>query len=493
LARKLTVLSTLASGVALVVACVAFGVYDRSTSRETALRNLSVQAQIIGSNSVAALLFNDPQAAESTLAALAASPSIISAAVYDRRGHVFARFNRSPGEPPREPDPVSPDATEAQRFTDREIVVLRRIAMDGRPVGSVAIRSDLRDLDARRAQYVGMIGTVLLASVLVASLMSWLSQRTISGPIEELAGIARRISDDKDYSVRARAAHGTDEMSVLTQTFNDMLTHIQARDRSLHEAHQVLEDRVQQRTAELEAVNKELEAFSYSVSHDLRAPLRHVTGFVALLEDHSRDQLDAQSARYLQTISQAAKRMGQLIDDLLAFSRIGRGQFAPRAVDLNDVVREAWQEVNVPGATAGREVAYHTATLPSVEGDPSLLRLAMINLLSNALKYTAPRRRTQIDVGASDAGANEVVVFVRDNGVGFDMQYADKLFGVFQRLHRADEFEGTGIGLANVKRIVHRHGGRVWAEARPDQGATFYFSLPTTQKPATGRRERVQA
>jgi PAS domain S-box-containing protein len=231
---------------------------------------------------------------------------------------------------------------------------------------------------------------------------------------------------------------------------------------------------LQQHMIELAAVNRELEAFSYSVSHDLRAPLRHITGFAMMLEESSAAALDAEGRRYLRTITDSARRMGRLIDDLLLFSRVGRAQLTRARVDLNDLVRDAQREVSAD--LNGRRVHWRIGDLPVVQGDPSLLRLVLVNLLSNALKYSATRPESHVEIAAAPAG-DEMVVSVRDNGVGFDMQYADKLFGVFQRLHSADEFEGTGIGLANVRRIVQRHGGRTWAEGRVDGGATFYFSL----------------
>jgi PAS domain S-box-containing protein len=229
---------------------------------------------------------------------------------------------------------------------------------------------------------------------------------------------------------------------------------------------------------ELAALNQELEAFSYSVSHDLRAPLRHVTGFAALLEAHSSATLDEKGRRYLTTITAAASRMGRLIDDLLSFSRMGRTPLAKRQVPLDDLVQDVRREVSA--GLDDRKIEWTIRPLPAVEADPSMLRLAMINLLSNAVKYSSPRTPAHIEIGTNGHHGNgdETVFFVRDDGVGFDMQYAPKLFGVFQRLHGADEFEGTGIGLANVRRIIQRHGGRVWAEAEVDRGATFYVSLP---------------
>jgi PAS domain S-box-containing protein len=235
---------------------------------------------------------------------------------------------------------------------------------------------------------------------------------------------------------------------------------------------------LEQYADDVSAANRELEAFSYSVSHDLRAPLRHVTGFAALLEREAGATLSDQGKRYLRTITDAATRMGRLIDDLLAFSRVGRSPVVARPVSLDDLVREAQREI--AAELDGREVVWSITPLPTVDADPSLLRLVFVNLLSNAVKYTGTRERAVIEVGAC-SGRGEVTVFVRDNGVGFDPQYAHKLFGVFQRLHSAEEFEGTGIGLANVRRIVQRHGGRTWADGQIDRGATFYVALPTKE------------
>jgi PAS domain S-box-containing protein len=238
-----------------------------------------------------------------------------------------------------------------------------------------------------------------------------------------------------------------------------------------------LEAQVAERTRELEVVNQDLEAFAYSVSHDLRAPLRHASGFAELLRRHSGDSLDEKGRDYIAKIQSATTRMGRLIDDLLAFSRTGRTAFRKQVVSLDDLVREAQRDLSAEAA--GRDVVWETPPLGEVHADPALLRLVLLNLLSNALKYTRGRSPARIEVAAhEESPGGEVVVRVRDNGVGFDMQFADKLFGVFQRLHSSDAFEGTGIGLANVRQIVRRHGGRTWAHATPGEGAEFFFSLP---------------
>jgi light-regulated signal transduction histidine kinase (bacteriophytochrome) len=237
-----------------------------------------------------------------------------------------------------------------------------------------------------------------------------------------------------------------------------------------------LEQRVAERTAQLESANKELESFSYSVSHHLRAPLRHIDGFLGLLKGRAGTALDAQCQRYIATTSDAARRMGTLIDDLLAFAHMGRKEMTRIQVDLGALIQDVIREFEPE--TQGRDVGWRIAELPVVAGDRAMLRVAVVNLISNALKFTRPRARAEIEIGCQPGQNGETVVFVRDNGVGFDMTYVDKLFGVFQRLHGVDEFEGTGIGLANVHRVITRHGGRVWAEGMVDGGATFYISLP---------------
>lgn len=235
-----------------------------------------------------------------------------------------------------------------------------------------------------------------------------------------------------------------------------------------------LELRVAARTADLQAANKELEAFSYSVSHDLRAPLRAVDGFSqAVLEDYGA-QLPEEGRRCLQTIRNGAQRMGNLIDDLLTFSRLSRLPLNKQAVNMAGLAREALHELN--GQRNGRQIDVRIGDLPGCEGDPALLKQVWVNLLSNAIKYTQKREAAVVDVGSREEQGKKIY-FVCDNGTGFDMQYAHKLFGVFQRLHRADEFEGTGVGLAIVQRIVHRHGGRIWVQAALDRGAEFYFTL----------------
>jgi signal transduction histidine kinase len=237
----------------------------------------------------------------------------------------------------------------------------------------------------------------------------------------------------------------------------------------------VLNEELAKRSEELQAINKELEAFAYSVSHDLRAPIRHISGFTELLQKSVATVVNDRGQRHMSMILESAKRMGNLIDDLLAFSRIGRAETHKTMVSLQQLVQEAQSEL--AQETEGRNINWKVGKLPACYGDRSMLRLVLVNLISNAVKFTRTRPQAEIEIGSTNHKPDQIVMFIKDNGVGFDMKYVNKLFGVFQRLHAPEAFEGTGIGLATVQRIVHRHGGRAWAEAALDKGATFYFSL----------------
>src|SRR6266850_930082 len=379
IAKKLISLNMLASGAALVMACIAFVGYDLITFRQAMVHNLSIQAQVAGSNSVSPLLFNDSQAAENTLSALKAAPNIVSAAIYTVDGRPFASYSREGGTTIIELPSIPSGQVEAHWFKDGHLVVARRIVFQGAPTGTVYIRSDLHEISRRLNRFAGIAALVLLASLIAAFLVASIFQRAVADPIVHLAEVSRIVSGDKDYAKRATPTGKGDEPDMLIGAFNEMLGKIQEREEALRVAHDELEQRVEERTTQLAAANKELEAFSYSVSHDLRAPLRSIDGFsLALLEDYA-DRLDDEGKDYLMRIRTAAQRMAQLIDDLLNLSRVSRAPIEPETINLsslaNNVVRDLQQ--------ADRERIVEIAITPDLvaRGDQRLMRIVLENLL----------------------------------------------------------------------------------------------------------------
>ena len=316
---------------------------------------------------------------------------------------------------------------------------------------------------------------VLAVVLLIAFAGAWaLSELAIRRQIARISNALKSFSGG-DLGARIGGIYPEGEIGGLMAAIDRDFALIQGQRRMIERLNTNLEQRVVERTAELAAINAELESFSYSVSHDLRMPLRHIDGYIGLLKDTFGDQLSEEAQRYLRVVAESSRNMGKLIDDLLAFSRMGRAEYSESAVELDPLVVGVIDSMQAD--TKGRDIVWTLPSLPVVRGDAAMLRQVFSNLIGNALKYSRPRPRACIEIGCDGVVDDRLVLYVKDNGVGFDMQYTGKLFGVFQRLHRADEFEGNGIGLANVRRIISRHGGRVWAEAAEDQGATFFFTL----------------
>jgi len=472
IARKLTWMNVLVSGTALLSACLAFFAYDQYTFREDLIRSLAAQAQIIGSNSVSAILFNDPQSADNTLSALRNQPDIIAAGILTLDGRVFAHYSRSPGGGfawnPRE------TANQTYDFRSNELLVRQPIIFKGGQVGTVFIRSDLNERTRRLERYGAIAVAVLLLSLLAALAVSSAFRRLVATPIVDLAETARIVSEENNYSIRATPTGGHDEVAVLIHAFNNMLAQIQERDRELQQAHDELEARVDERTRQLMAANRELEAFSYSVSHDLRGPLEIINGFShILLVDHGRE-LDDYARDCVQQINAATRRMSELIDDLLNLSRVGSTTMHRESVDLTSMARTVADQLC--RREPSRRVDFVIHDCPPVEGDARLLQIALENLLRNSWKYTSHHQQARIEFGCEQR-RGRIVYFVRDDGAGFDPRLVDRLFKPFQRLHATSEFVGTGIGLATVQRIIARHNGEIWAEGAVEKGATFYFSI----------------
>ncbi|MCK4530918.1 MAG: HAMP domain-containing protein [Candidatus Marinimicrobia bacterium] len=319
-----------------------------------------------------------------------------------------------------------------------------------------------------------IITILFFAIILVLCLIvSVLISKIIINPIVKMhRGSEEIIKGNLDYKIGVKQK---DEIGGLSQAFDEMTLNLKKSKEKIEKYSEHLEKLVEQRTNELQISNKELEAFAYSVSHDLRAPLRHIYGFSELLGKRISNTLDEKSLKQLRNITEAAEQMRKLIDDLLAFSRIGRAEMNKSVFDFKHIIKKIQQEMEL--GIKGRKVIWKIGQFPKVYGDPSLLQQVLVNLVSNAVKFTSKRKEAKIEIDSQNK-EKEYIFYVRDNGAGFDMRYKEKLFKVFQRLHSKDEFEGIGIGLANVHRIISKHGGRVWAESTLGEGATFYFSLP---------------
>ncbi len=364
----------------------------------------------------------------------------------------------------------------AETAPDGQAIVAGQVLFKTQAVSSGALQLERinGEYHTRNQRTTSLLIVLLIAGlVAVIAYMGLILDRTIVRPVQQLTAGARVIGSGQ-LKHRIGVVR-EDELGELSAAFNGMAEEVQ-------KAHAELSQRVQDRTAaltrtnaQLEIVNRELESFSYSVSHDLRVPLRAIDGFSQILLEDYAGKLDADGQRLLNVVRDNTKRMGQLIDDILAFSRISRTEMALAPVDMSALVRDAIEQLKP--AMAGRDIKIDVKPLPPTRGDGAMLRRVWSNLLDNAVKFTKPMPSATIDVGArSEPG--ETVYYVKDNGVGFDMQHVGKLFGAFQRLHGPEQFPGTGIGLATVKRIIVRSGGRVWAEGKVDEGATFYFALP---------------
>jgi len=482
--QKLTVMLVSISGLVLLLTAAAFAGYQYWSLRQATRDALSVRGRIIAANSTASLAFANDADARELLSALRADPHIVAAVLYDKGGHVFAAY---PAGVAGDAVPAAP-GPDGYRFERGLLIGFQPVEEAGsQRLGTLYLASDLGVVyDTFRLS--GVIGLgVMAVALLAAYLLSRVLQGTISQPILALAETAKAVSTRQDYSVRAPKL-GADELGTLTDAFNQMLGRIEDQKNELQRYATDLERRVEERThelqdrneslrrnaAELLAANTELDAFAYSVSHDLRAPLRSIDGFSQILLEDYAARLDEAGRETLHRVRAASQRMGTLIDDLLKLARVTRAEIRTEDVDLSGMARDIVADLQ--RTTPERQVEFAIAPGLTARGDARLLRVALDNLLRNSWKYTAKQPAPRVEFASADANGGRAFM-VRDNGAGFDMKYADKLFGVFQRLHSAADFEGTGIGLATVRRIINRHGGRIWAEGAVDRGATFYFTL----------------
>ena len=492
ISKKLTWMNMFVSGTALLLACTAFFAYDVYTFRVGIAHNLSTQAQIIGSNTVSALVFNDSRAAETTLSALKASPQVAYAAIYTSEGKFFAGY--WPGEHGQSlPFPGLPTGkSQTHWFGHGQIALVDSIVFQDRPTGFVYIRSDLRALDDRLRSYTLISAAVLLISLVVALLISKMSQRVVSEPVVRLADTVRVVSREKNYAIRAAPTGNHDELSTLIEAVNEMLDQIQQRDAALLLAHDELEHRVQERTTQLELANKELELknreveratklksqFLASMSHELRTPLNAIIGFSDLLAAHTAGSLTDKQGRFIGHVRNGAHHLLQLINDILDLSKIEAGQLELRCEDFraDEALPEVLSMIRPLAMGKNIQVELSVTENLSIFADRVRFKQILYNLLSNAVKFTGKGGRVEIDCQPC---GNLVSISVKDSGVGIRPEDHAAVFEEFRQLKAGAEatHEGTGLGLAITKRLVERQGGTISLESAVGQGSRFTFTL----------------
>ena len=506
ISRRLTWMNMLVSGTALLLACTAFIAYDMVTFQANVFRNLSTQTQIIGSNTASALLFNDKQSAENTLSALRASPEILSASIYTPDGRPFATYSRDPAGQVPAPPAIPSGLAEIHRLGNKEIGLVRSIVFQGKPIAIVYIRSGVQELSRRLERYAGIAAIVLLASMLAALLVSSIFRRAVAEPIVRLAKIAKIVSRDKNYSLRAPPGRGgSGELAILIDAFNEMLAQIQQREEALRDSHDQLEQRVEERTAELEAAKKEVEEFSCSVvrakeeveraskfkdqflstmSHELRTPLNAILGFSELLTDRRYGEMNERQSRYVNHIHTSGKHLLKLISDILDLSKIeaGRMEIVREDVPIDSVCAEVLSALQPLADKKSQALTRRVDSALYVRADPTRFKQILMNLIGNAIKFSPERGRIELAARALDG---QVIVEVRDDGPGIPPEDQQKIFEAFYRgAESGKAVEGTGLGLAITERLVNMHGSQLEIDSRPGEGTCFHFSLPLVATPA---------
>jgi signal transduction histidine kinase/CheY-like chemotaxis protein len=498
--KRLTRMNILVSGAALLICCAAFVAYDLVSFREAMVHNLSIEAQIAGSNSVSALLFDDRQTAESTLSALKAAPNIVSAGIYTPEGRSFATYWRDGASESLALPPIPAGQIEGHWFKDGQLVVVRKIVFQGKPSGTVFIRSDLQEMSHRLKRYAGIAGVVLLASLIAALLVASVFQRAVAEPIVHLAELAGIVSRDKDYSVRATSTGNGDEPDILIRAFNEMLGQIQEREGALQEIHRDLEQRVQARTAQLADANKELELqnreveratrlksrFLASMSHELRTPLNAIVGFSDLLAEGVPGELNLKQKRFVNHIKQGSAHLLQLINDILDLSKIEAGQLELHCeyFYVKDALPEVLSTIRPLAMAKNIQVEHRLETDRPAYADRVRFKQILYNLLSNAVKFTPKDGRISIACAEDE---DFVCISVTDTGIGIRAEDQAVVFEEFRQVEGGKDStqEGTGLGLAITKRLVEQQGGKISLASEPGNGSRFTFTLPAGAKTKT--------
>jgi signal transduction histidine kinase/DNA-binding response OmpR family regulator len=499
ISQRLTWMNMLVSSVALVLACAAFIGYDLVTFRSARIDILSMQAQIVSANTVTALVFDDPDSANKTLSAFQSDPQILSAVIYSADGKPFAIYSRPRSGPVPSLPPLRNNQMVIDSVRNGEVLLVRTIEFDGKPAGIVFLRSDAEALNRRLELYFGIASVVLLMSLLAALAVSAVFRRSVAQPIVELAAVAREVSLTRAYSLRVPSVHGHGEVSILIDSFNQMLRQIEKGKASLEQAHAELEHRVEERTAELVAAQKEVEAFSQSVlrakeeverasrfkdqflstmSHELRTPLNAVLGFSELLADDRYGPLSERQARYVNHIHTSGQHLLRLINDILDLSKIeaGRLQLSIEDVAVDAVFADVCESLQPLVDKNAHVLVQNTAAGLCIRADATRFKQMLMNLLGNAIKFTP--RGGKIELAARQAG-DMIQIEVRDSGPGIPPEDKQRIFDAFHRLRQSEKAaEGTGLGLAITRRLVELHGGQLDVESEPGRGSCFFFTLP---------------
>jgi len=450
--------------------------------RKSSLESAKSAVQVFSQDFTKILVFDSPHIAADTVSRLEATPSIKSAVLFNAAGKPVFFYQAKTAQKLPVPEVKPPQSY----FDDRCLNIYAPVTYEGADYGTVYYRISTSLLSTTLKNYKSSIGVFILIAIAISARISYRIQRMISRPIVNLADILNRVVSENNYSLRAHTEEGS-EIGQLYRNLNHMIDHIQHQQTELQIEHRELEkyrdhleQLVEERTRELAEYTRELESFSYSVSHDLRAPLRAINGFSAVLKEDYSSTLDEDAKDMLKRIVASSNHMGELIDDILQLSRINQHTITKQNINLSEIALEVAVERTGPDT---KMEAASVSIEPNIRviADPKLMRIVMDNLIGNALKYSARSEQPHVTIGA-EYNENTTTVYVKDNGVGFDMQYVDKLFAPFERLHSPQEYEGTGIGLATVKRVVQRHGGEVWAVSQIEQGATFFFNLPQVSR-----------